>query len=114
MEGCIPVSSAISTEREQLDKFINVLNKQQLCKLTLQRMLLIMVILGAFGAKNFEYCSWYIASYPGSQWVGKERAWYTLRMHLISPKYGNSGVFSDSSLYVTSEFELDSVYLSGY
>ena len=84
MEGCIPVSSAISTEREQLDKFINVLNKQQLCKLALQRMLLIMVILGVFGAKNFEYYSWYITSYPGSRWVGKERAWYTLFAHAFN------------------------------
>ena len=37
---------------------MNVLNKQQLCKLTLQRTLLIMVVLGTFWAKNFEYRSW--------------------------------------------------------
>ena len=37
---------------------INVLNKQYLCKLTLKIMLLKIVVLGAFGAKDFEDSSW--------------------------------------------------------
>ena len=37
---------------------MNVLNEQYLCTLTLKRTLLKMVLLGAFGAKDFEYRSW--------------------------------------------------------
>ena len=37
---------------------VNVLNKQYLRKLTLKRTLLKIVVLGAFGAKDFEYRSW--------------------------------------------------------
>ena len=27
---------------------------------------------------------WELASYPGSRWVGKERAWYTLFAHAFN------------------------------
>ena len=37
---------------------MNVLNEQYLRTLTLKRTLLKMVILGAFGAKDFEYRGW--------------------------------------------------------
>ena len=37
---------------------MNVLNEQYLHKLTLKRMLLKTVILGAFRVKDFEYRSW--------------------------------------------------------
>ena len=37
---------------------MNSLHKQYLHKLTLKRMLLEIVVLGAFGAKDFEYRSW--------------------------------------------------------
>ena len=40
---------------------MNVLNEEYLRTLTLKRMLLKMVVLGAFGAKDFEYHGWYIA-----------------------------------------------------
>ena len=41
---------------------MNVLNKQHLHKLTLKRTLLKMVVLGVFGAKDFEYRSWQLVS----------------------------------------------------
>ena len=37
---------------------MNVLNELYLHKLTLERTLLKIVVLGAFGAKDFEYRSW--------------------------------------------------------
>ena len=37
---------------------VNVLNEQYLSTLTLKRTLLKMVVLGAFGAKDFEYRDW--------------------------------------------------------
>ena len=41
---------------------MNVLNKQHLHKLILKRTLLKMVVLGVFGAKDFEYRSWQLVS----------------------------------------------------
>ena len=46
--------------------------------------------------RQLSSASLVLASYPGSRWAGKRRAWYTLRMRLISSSYGDSGVFSDS------------------
>ena len=40
---------------------VNVLNEQYLHTHTLKRTLLKMAVLGAFGAKDFEYRSWYVA-----------------------------------------------------
>ena len=55
-----------------------------------------------------------LASYPGSRWVGKERAWYTLFAHTFNlpQDMETPGYFLILPCYVTSEFGLDNV--SGY
>ena len=50
---CVHVQTSVT-----LRTTMNVLNEQYLRTLTLKRTLLKMVLLGAFGAKDFEYRSW--------------------------------------------------------